>query len=169
MLCGQLKPNSKGTVLGAPTEPEVALAEVLTQRLEKAGLIRFTPSGTEANMQAIRRARAYTGKPNIAKCVGAYHGSWDAVPLTSGTPGIPSKVEECTIYFPYNKAEEAERQIKLHRDSLAAVIIEPTMRDMTLKPSFLKTVREATESYNVPLIFDEVISFSARNTGEKLT
>jgi len=149
----------KGTVLGTPTEPEVALAEELTKRLEKADLIRFTPSGTEANMQAIRLARAYTGKPNIAKCVGAYHGSWDAVPLTPGTPGIPSKVEECTIYFPYNNAGEAERLIKLHRDSLAAVIIEPTMRDMTPKPSFLKTVREATESSDVPLIFDEVISF----------
>ena len=148
-----------GTVLGTSTEPEVALAKELIDRLKGADMIRFTPSGTEANMQALRLARAYTGKPNIAKCLGAYHGSWDAVPMTPDTAGIPSKVEECTIYFPYNDSEEAEKQIKKHRESLAAVIVEPTMRDMTPEKGFLETVRETTQSYDIPLIFDEVISF----------
>ena len=155
----------KGTVLGAPTETEPKLAEELTRRLSGADRVRFTPSGTEANMQAVRVARAYSRRPLLAKCLGAYHGSWDAVPLTSGSVGIPQAVKDCTVYFPYNDAEAAEETIKKHRDKLAAVIVEPTMRDMTPKPGFLQAVREATEDNDVLLIFDEVISFRLSHGG----
>ncbi len=155
----------KGTVLGAPTETEPKLAEEITKRLRGADRVRFTPSGTEANMQAVRVARAYSRKPLLAKCLGAYHGSWDAVPLTPGSVGIPQAVKDCTVYFPYNDAEAAEETIKKHRDKLAAVIVEPTMRDMTPKPGFLQAVREATEDNNVLLIFDEVISFRLSHGG----
>jgi glutamate-1-semialdehyde 2,1-aminomutase len=154
-----------GTVLGTPTEAEVKLAEELTSRLQGADRIRFTPSGTEANMQAIRLARAYTGKPIIAKCMGAYHGSWDAVPLTPDTVGIPDGVEKNTIYFPYNNSVEAEKKIKKHSENLAAVIVEPTMRDMTPEPGFLETIREVTENTDILLIFDEVISFRLSHGG----
>jgi glutamate-1-semialdehyde 2,1-aminomutase len=150
---------SKGTVLGAATETEPRLAEEILQRLKSADKIRFTPSGTEANMQALRVARAYTDKPLIAKCLGAYHGSWDGVSLTPGSAGIPAGVEDSTIQFPYNNSEEAENVIKQHRDELAAVIVEPTMRDMTPKPGFLETLREITETHDILLVFDEVISF----------
>jgi glutamate-1-semialdehyde 2,1-aminomutase len=150
---------SHGTVLGAPTEPEVKLAEELARRLGSGQRIRFTPSGTEANMQAIRTARAATGRHMIAKCLGAYHGSWDAVPLTPDAPDVPQAVRDNTLHFPYNDPEEAERLIRRHRESLAAVIVEPTMRDMTPEPGFLEAVREATEANDVLLIFDEVISF----------
>ena len=150
---------NKGLVLGAATETEPRLAEEILGRLKSADKIRFTPSGTEANMQALRVARAYTGKPLIAKCLGAYHGSWDAVPLTPGSPGIPEGVEKSTIYYPYNDPVEAEKVIKQHRDKLAAVIVEPTMRDMTPKPGFLKAIRETTEALDILLVFDEVISF----------
>lgn len=155
----------KGTVLGAPTETEPRLAEELAGRLKGADRVRFTPSGTEANMQAVRVARAYSGKPLLAKCVGAYHGSWDAVPLTPDTVGIPQEVKDCTVYFPYNDAEAAEEVIKRHRHELAAVIVEPTMRDMTPRPGFLQAVREATEDNDVLLIFDEVISFRLSHGG----
>ena len=155
----------KGTVLGAPTETEPRLAEELTGRLRGADRVRFTPSGTEANMQAVRAARAYSRKPLLAKCAGAYHGSLDAVPLTPDTVGIPQQVKDCTVYFPYNDAEAAEETIKRHRHELAAVIVEPTMRDMTPKPGFLKAVREATEDNDVLLIFDEVISFRLSHGG----
>jgi glutamate-1-semialdehyde 2,1-aminomutase len=155
----------KGTVLGAPTETEPKLAEELTRRLSGADRVRFTPSGTEANMQAVRVARAYSRKPLLAKCLGAYHGSWDAVPLTPDSVGIPQAVKDCTVYFPYNDAEAAEETIKKHRDKLAAVIVEPTMRDMTPKPGFLQAVREATEDNDVLLIFDEVISFRLSHGG----
>ena len=150
---------SKGTVLGAPTETEPRLAEEILGRLKGSDRIRFTPTGTEANMQAIRVARAYTGKPLIAKCFGGYHGSWDAVPVTPDSVGIPNGVKDNTIYFPYNDPEVAEIIIKQHRDELAAVIVEPTMRDMTPKLGFLETLRETTESMDALLVFDEVISF----------
>ncbi len=156
---------TKGTVLGAPTETEPRLAEELTGRLKGADRVRFTPSGTEANMQAVRVARAYSGKPLLAKCVGAYHGSWDAVPLTPDTVGIPPEVKARTVYFPYNDAEAAEETIKRHGHELAAVIVEPTMRDMTPRPGFLQAVREATEDNDVLLIFDEVISFRLSHGG----
>ena len=155
----------KGTVLGAPTETEPKLAEEITSRLGGADRVRFTPSGTEANMQAVRVARAYSRKPLLAKCLGAYHGSWDAVPLTPDSVGIPQDVKDCTVYFPYNDAEAAEETIKKHRDKLAAVIVEPTMRDMTPKPGFLQTVREAAEDNDILLIFDEVISFRLSHGG----
>ncbi len=155
----------KGTVLGAPTETEPKLAEEITSRLGGADRVRFTPSGTEANMQAVRVARAYSQRPLLAKCLGAYHGSWDAVPLTPGSVGIPQDVKDCTVYFPYNDAEAAEETIKKHRDKLAAVIVEPTMRDMTPKPGFLQTVREAAEDNDILLIFDEVISFRLSHGG----
>jgi len=155
----------KGTVLGAPTETEPRLADEITRRLKGADRVRFTPSGTEANMQAVRVARAYSRRPLLAKCLGAYHGSWDAVPLTPDSVGIPQDVKDCTVYFPYNDAEAAEETIKKHRNELAAVIVEPTMRDMTPRPGFLQAVREATEDNDVLLIFDEVISFRLSHGG----
>jgi glutamate-1-semialdehyde 2,1-aminomutase len=149
----------KGTVLGASTETEPKLAEEILGRLNGAEKIRFTPSGTEANMQALRTARAFTGKTLIAKCIGGYHGSWDAVPLTSDSMGIPKTVKDSTLYFPYNDPEAATSLIKKYKNELAAVVIEPTMRDMTPKPGFLEAVRESTERHDVLLVFDEVISF----------
>ncbi len=166
----------KGTVLGAPTEAEVDLAEELVSRLEGADKVRFTPSGTEANIQAIRLARSYTGRDKVAKCEGAYHGSWDAVDISVSPPldkagpreaprsvrqheGIPNGVLENTLILPYNDAEAAVDIVKQYGDELAAVVVEPTQRDMSPKPGFLKAIREVTEQYGILLIFDEVISF----------
>ncbi len=150
----------KGTVLGAPTELEPKLAEELVNRLEGAERVRFTPSGTEANMQAVRVARSYTGKDKIAKCEGAYHGSWDAVPVTAKQNyGIPDGVLENTLFFPFNDPVAAEALVKEHRDELAAVIVEPVQRDIPPQPGFLETLREVTERYGILLVFDEVISF----------
>jgi glutamate-1-semialdehyde 2,1-aminomutase len=148
-----------GTVLGAPTETEQKLAEELTRRLGTDD-VRFTPSGTEANMQALRVARSYTGKPRIAKCYGAYHGSWDAVILNpEDKSGVPEDVLKNTLFFPYNNAEAAEQLIKKNYMDLAAVIIEPTQRDLSPRPGFLQQLREATRERDVLLVFDEVISF----------
>ncbi len=156
----------RGTVLGAPTEVEPRLAEELVRRLDGAERIRFTPSGTEANMQAIRVARSYTGKEKIAKCEGAYHGSWDAVPVShEHNEGIPEGVMENTLFFPFNDPEAAEELVKRHRDELAAVIVEPVQRDIPPLPGFLQALREATERYGVLLIFDEVISFRLSSGG----
>jgi glutamate-1-semialdehyde 2,1-aminomutase len=166
----------KGTVLGAPTEVEPRLAEELVKRLDGAEMVRFTPSGTEANMQAIRLARSYTKRDKIAKFEGAYHGSWDALDI-SVTPllckagpreapfsvrqheGIPDGVLKNTLVLPFNDAEATESLVKEHRDELAAVIVEPMQRDIPPVPGFLETLRDVTERYGVLLIFDEVISF----------
>ena len=167
---------ARGTVLGAPTETEPLLAEELVRRLKSAERVRFTPSGTEANMQAIRTARAYTGKDLVAKCEGAYHGSWDAIdisvtpPLDQAGPretpnsvrqqaGIPEGVLRNTLTLPFNDADAAVALIEKHRDELAAVIVEPVQRDLPPEPGFLEALREATERHGIVLIFDEVIAF----------
>ncbi len=165
-----------GTVLGAPTELEAELGEEILRRLKGADKIRFTPSGTEAIMQAVRLARSYTGRVKIAKCEGAYHGSWESMDVSvapppgeagprespSGVPqgeGIPRCVLDNTLILPFNNAEAAETLIREHRTDLAAVILEPVQRDIPARPEFLKTIREVTENYGIPLIFDEVITF----------
>jgi len=167
---------ARGTVLGAPTETEPKLAVEILRRLKGADRVRFTPSGTEANMQAIRTARAHTGKDLIAKCEGAYHGSWDAIDISVGPPlekagpkkapnsvrqheGIPGGVLENTRVIPFNDAEAAVALIEKHRDELAAVIVEPVQRDLPPEPGYLEALREATERHGIVLIFDEVIAF----------
>ena len=149
----------RGTVLGAPTELEPKLAEELIRRLDGAERVRFTPSGTEANMQALRVARAYTRKEKIMMCEGAYHGSWDAISVGGKNEGIPRGVVENTILFPFNDSNAAEALVMEQHDKLAAVIVEPTQRDMVPKPEFLRALREVTERFGVLLVFDEVISF----------
>jgi len=167
---------ARGTVLGAPTETEPLLAEEIVRRLKSAERVRFTPSGTEANMQAIRTARAYTGKDLVAKCEGAYHGSWDAMDISIAPPldqagprkaphsvkqqaGIPDGVLRNTLTIPFNDAEAALTLIEKHRDELAALIVEPIQRDLPPEPGYLKALREATERHGIVLIFDEVIAF----------
>ena len=167
---------ARGTVLGAPTETEPLLAEEIVHRLKGAERVRFTPSGTEANMQAIRTARVHTGRDLIAKCEGAYHGSWDAVDISIAPPldmagpreapnsvrqqaGVPEGVLKNTLTLPFNDAEAAVTLIKKHRDELSAVIVEPVQRDLPPEPGFLEALREATERHGIVLIFDEVIAF----------
>lgn len=172
----------KGTVLGGPTEVEPKLAEELVRRLDGVDMVRFTPSGTEANMQAVRLARSYTGREKVAKCEGAYHGSWDAVDISVAPPlekagprstpfsvrqheGIPDGVLENTLVFPFNDAEAAEALVRKHRDELAAVIVEPVQRDTPPTPDFLKALKDVTKRHEVLLIFDEVISFRLSQGG----
>jgi glutamate-1-semialdehyde 2,1-aminomutase len=167
---------ARGTVLGAPTETEPLLAEEIVHRLKGAERVRFTPSGTEANMQAIRTARAHTGRDLVAKCEGAYHGSWDAVDISIAPPldkagpkeapnsvrqqaGVPEGVLKNTLVLPFNDSEAAVALIEEHRDELAAVIVEPVQRDLPPETGFLEALREATERHGIVLIFDEVIAF----------
>jgi len=168
-----------GTAFGLPTESELDLAELLVARLPSADQIRFANSGTEAVMMALKAARAFTGRPKIAKCEGAYHGSYDyaevsldptpanwggnnapvSVPYAKGTP---ENVLADVIVIPFNDVDGAVRLIREHSKELACVLVDPMPNRAGLAPadkSYLQALREVTREVGALLIFDEVITF----------
>lgn len=168
-----------GTAFGAPTESEIELAKLLTERIPSVEQIRFANSGSEAVLMTIRAARAYTGRDKIAKFEGAYHGCYDYMEVsvasspkemgraTSPTPvpdseGITSGVLQDVVLMPFNNIEITERIIKENRNTLAAVIADPLPSRAGLVPpqkGFFKSLREITKKYGILLICDEVKSF----------
>jgi glutamate-1-semialdehyde 2,1-aminomutase len=169
---------ASGTAFGLPTESEIALAELLCGRAPSIEQIRFTNSGTEAVMTALKAARAFTGRPMIAKCEGAYHGSYDyaEVSLDPGPErwggrapspvayarGTPERVLADTLVLPFNDVEESARLIEAHADRLAAVLIDPMPNRAGLAPAsadYLATLRDLTRAQGIVFIFDEVITF----------
>ncbi len=168
-----------GVAFPLPTPEEVELAALLVERLPAVDQVRFTNSGTEAVMMAIKAARAFTGRPKIAKVEGAYHGSYDyaevslnseqenwgplaepaSVAYSRGTP--PSVVQD-VIVLPFNQPELAARRIEREAEDLAAVLLDPLPHRVGLipgTPEFLRSIREVTAAHGVLLVFDEVISF----------
>jgi glutamate-1-semialdehyde 2,1-aminomutase len=174
---------SLGTAFGAPTESEIALAELLVERLPAVERLRFTNSGTEAVMMAIKAARAFTGRPKIAKIEGAYHGSYDFAetsldpqPATWGneprpTPyarGTPQGVLDDVVVLPFNDVGAAQRALDMHGRDLAAVLIDPLPNRAGLVPArkdYLEAVTAAAKAAGVLLIFDEVIAFRLGHSG----
>ena len=117
-----------------PSELEVELAERLKERLPSIELLRFTNSGTEATMLALRAARAFTGRSVIATFAGAYHGTHDlavSIPADAaarpGGRGVPAEVAESIVVAPYNDVEATAALLEPHLDDLAAVIVEPVL------------------------------------------
>jgi glutamate-1-semialdehyde 2,1-aminomutase len=167
---------AKGSAFANPTDPEVELATLLTAAIPSVERLRFTNSGTEGVAMAIRGARAFTGKPKIAKIEGAYHGTSDHVsisvsldPARAGSAAAPQPVPSSqgitpntladVVIIPFNDAAAARRIIAQHRDELAAVIIEPVLAGIGYVPAeveFLEAVREACDGQGTLLIFDEV-------------
>ena len=168
-----------GLSFPGPTEWEVRLAEMLTRRVPSVERVRFTNSGTEATMNAVRLARAFTGRPKIAKFEGAYHGTHDWVlvsvtpdPKTAGnrrrpkpvpaSAGLPPAVLKHTVVLPWNDAEACEQILAAEAANLAAVLVDPLLGIGGVIPpaeGFLQRLREITERHGIVLIFDEVISF----------
>jgi glutamate-1-semialdehyde 2,1-aminomutase len=162
--------HALGTHFGAPTEEAVAVAEELARRFGLPSW-RFTNSGTESTMDAIRIARAWTGRDDIVKIFGAYNGHHDPVMVSVGTAraqpwgeGIPRATVEQTQLVPFNDAEEMERRIGelvAAGSPPACVIIEPVMMRAGVTPpaaGYLDAVRESTRAHGALLIFDEVKS-----------
>ena len=175
-----------GTGFHRPLALEVEMAELLKERVPSLEQVRFCSSGSEAVLNALRAAKAFTSKRKIAKFEGAYHGVGEyitvshlpplsadlgpadapySVPSSAGTS--PSVLEE-VIVLPFNDADSCQRLIEANKDELAAVIVDPLSTGAGLAhpvDGFLSRLREMTEAAGVLLIFDEIISFRAARGG----
>lgn len=167
-----------GTHFAAPTEDAVVVAEELKRRWDLPRW-RYVNSGSEATMDAIRIARAKTGRETIVKIFGSYHGHHDYVMVSIGVPygkigdrenlaslpygaGIPQSVADMTIAVPFNDAGAMERRIErlvAEGRPPACVIMEAAMMNLGIvlpEPGYLEAVREITRKHGIVLIFDEV-------------
>ena len=139
---------------------EAELAQLIAEAVPSVERVRFTTSGTEACMTAIRLARAVTGRSKILMFDGGYHGYGDSV-MAGETAGIPPSVAGETLRVPYGDTMAAEGAISSHARELAAVIVEPVAANMGViapEPEFLAQLREATCRCSSLLIFDEVVT-----------
>ncbi|HEV8258332.1 MAG TPA: glutamate-1-semialdehyde 2,1-aminomutase [Casimicrobiaceae bacterium] len=160
-----------GLSFGAPTEAEIAMAEMLTSLLPSLELIRLVSSGTEATMSALRLARGYTGRSKIMKFEGCYHGHGDSLlvkagsgALTFGQPssaGVPPSIAGETLVLSYNDLDQVEAAFRKDPDTIAGIIVEPVAGNMNLiAPAleFLPGLRRLCDRYGAVLIFDEVMT-----------
>jgi glutamate-1-semialdehyde 2,1-aminomutase len=150
----------RGSAFGAPGELEIALAEELVRRIDSVERVRFTNSGTEATMFAIRAARAFTGRSLIATFERAYHGTHDTA--MAGTPGVPAAVGDLVVTLPWEDLEGVERALVGHEHDLAAIVIEPVQGAGGVRVAsteMLDGLRAICDRAGALLIFDEVIAF----------
>ena len=150
----------RGSAFAAPTEAEIELAEVIRARVPSIERIRFTNSGTEATMFALRAARAFTGRALIAKFELAYHGTHDTA--VAWTPGVPQATSDLVVELPWGDQAGVERVLAGREHDLAAIIIEPVQGAggvRVAEPGFLHFLREMTTRIGALLVFDEVIAF----------
>ena len=170
---------SLGTAFASPIESQIQLAAAICSRMSSIERIRFCNSGTEATMNAIRAAKAFTGRNKIIKMEGGYHGSHDAASVSvaplrerAGPISSPNSVPDLdgvfrgiladVIVVPFNDLDVADSIIKQNKDDLAAVIVEPVLGSgggIPAAPEFLRLLREATHSVGALLVFDEIITF----------
>jgi glutamate-1-semialdehyde 2,1-aminomutase len=156
----------RGTHFGLSHELEVELAERITEMVPCAEMLRYTTSGTEANMYGTRLARAYTGRMKMLKIEGGWHGGYDSLhkavtyPFTRPeSAGLDPKTIQDTLAVPFNDLEEARRGAK-GRD-LACIILEPVMGAagfITPEPGYLEGLREICDETDTLLVFDEVVT-----------
>jgi glutamate-1-semialdehyde 2,1-aminomutase len=150
----------RGSAFGAPTEVEVELAQEIRRRLPSIERIRFTSSGTEATMFAIRIARAFTGRDVVARFERHYHGTHDTA--MAGSRGVPAAVGDLVVELPWDDAAGVERALAGREGQVATVIIEPVQGAGGIRvadASFLAFLRAWCTRNGALLIFDEVISF----------
>ncbi len=168
-----------------PTEWEVKLAETLCARIPSLERVRFMNSGTEANQIAVKAARAYTGKPKIAKMEGGYHGQFDLLEAsfqskpdewgdakrpnaTAYQAGHPKALLDLVTILPLNDIEATREILRAEADRLAAIILDPQRLQLGMvQPdrAFLEMLREETARLGILLIFDEVWSLRAGYSG----
>ncbi len=180
-----------GTTFAATSELEVIVAEKLVKMIPGMEKLRFTNTGTEATMHALRTARGYTNKEKFIKFEGQYHGAHDYVlystassPIsamgarTSPVPvqvgsGIPNKIRDYVYCLPFNDFEAVEQCVKDHHGELSAILVEPCLGNIAgiePKDGFLDHLRSLCSDHNIVLIFDEVkTGFRLSNGGARDT
>lgn len=160
-----------GLSFGAPTAMETEMADLVCSLVPSMEMVRMTSSGTEATMSAIRLARGYTGRDNIIKFEGCYHGHSDSLlvkagsgALTQGVPssaGVPADFAKHTLTLPFNDLAAVENMLADLGSSVACIIVEPVAGNMNCVPpvpGFLDGLRSLCDQHDVVLIFDEVMT-----------
>ena len=160
-----------GLGFGAPTAIETRMADTLCELVPSLEMVRMVSSGTEATMSAIRLARGFTGRDNIVKFEGCYHGHADSLLVKAGSgaltlgvptsPGVPADLAKHTLTLEYNNAGQVRELFAEMGDSIAAIIVEPVAGNMNCVPpaeGFLQALREVCDNSGALLIFDEVMT-----------
>jgi glutamate-1-semialdehyde 2,1-aminomutase len=161
----------KGNLFCTPTEKEIELAEICTEIIPCAEMVRIMNTGAEATMHSIRLARAFTNKTKIIKFEGGYHGAYDYVLSKAGSgaaaqlfaDGILNESSAKTITIPFNNFEALESALKQdeNQNDIACIIVEPVLANTGLilpEKEYLNDLRNITKENNIVLIFDEVIT-----------
>jgi glutamate-1-semialdehyde 2,1-aminomutase len=161
----------KGMTFFANNTAGVELAEEICRAVACADQVRFLASGGEADMYAMRLARAFTGRDKILKFEGGYHGMSAEAQMSlaptlmvnfpqavADSAGIPESVRSEMLIAPFNDADFLESLLAEHGDQIAGIIVEPLQRIIPPVPGFLKAVRELCDKYGIVLIFDEVVT-----------
>ena len=158
----------RGTHFGFCHELEIEFAKTIMKHLPSVEMIRFTNSGTEANMYATRLARAYTRRKFIVKVLGGWHGSYDALHVKVTPPfdkpdtaGLLEETTKYTLTINFNSVSDVEKVFQVYGSDVACVIVEPVLGAGGAIPArreFLKVLREYCDKYGALLIFDEVIT-----------
>ncbi len=160
-----------GTTFFGNNRHGIALAQAIVDAVPCADQVRFVCSGTEADLYAMRAARAFRKRDKILKFEGGYHGMSDyaLVSLAPKNPGnfprgsidsagIPKSVADEMVVAAFNDIDMVRSLIEEQKDELAGVIVEPFQRLIPPKPGFLQALREVTAEHGIPLIFDEVVT-----------
>ena len=191
MILGHSHPNvvealrkeiDRGIGLGHPTELDSQLAQEIVDRVPSIDKVRFTNSGTEASLHAVRLVRAASGKPKIAKFEGAYHGSHDALEHSTGAPvdklgpadspkavpahkGMSQGTQEEVVILPYSQPETVEMILREHKDEIAGVFYDGKPGMFEISDEFTHFVRKTTKELGMYMVMDEVVSFRSGRSG----
>jgi glutamate-1-semialdehyde 2,1-aminomutase len=160
-----------GSSYGAPSPREIQLAELVRERMPWVEKMRFCSSGTEATTAAIRVARGFTGRDDILKFDGCYHGAGDTLLVKAGSgvetlglpdsPGVPADLAKHTLTLPFNDLAAVQKLFAQRGGQIAAVIVEPVVGNMGVlvpKPGYLQGLLDACRASGALLIVDEVMT-----------
>ena len=162
---------SKGITFFGQNEAAIMLAEEIVDAVPCAEKVRFSSTGSEATLYAMRAARAYRRRDKILKFEGGFHGMNDYALMSMGpsepadfpaavpdSAGIPRSVREDVLIAPFNDLETTRRIVEEYHDEIGGAIVEPFQRLIPPQPGFLQGLRELTDEFGIPLIFDETVT-----------